>query len=93
MDAFFGGSLYLLYGQHQTTGAKRGEAQTRPGPMQGAHAPLNITEQTKYMKRKEKRKVRSTVDEKREEVERDTWRNGRCQLVVIKECEIGSSEV
>jgi hypothetical protein len=45
------------------------------------------------MNRKEKWKVRSTVDEKREEVERDTWRSGRCQLVVIKECEIGSSGV
>ena len=48
---------------------------------------------TKYMKRKGKRKVKSTVDEKREEVERVTWRNGRCQLVVIKECELGSSGV
>jgi hypothetical protein len=45
------------------------------------------------MNRKEKWKVRSTVDEKREEVERDTWRNGRCQLVVIKECELGSPGV
>jgi hypothetical protein len=29
--------IWETYGQHQTTGAKRGEAQTRPGPMQGAH--------------------------------------------------------